>query len=76
MKDKPSGVSGMGEGPEAAAMKSHLMNIYEPSHLSERDSSVRLAMKRGGEGGETEGRQKGGGGGGVGADEGVAVAAG
>ena len=51
---------GEGEGPAAGGMKSHHINIHEPSHLSERDSSVSLAVEPEGEGrGEKEGRKGG-----------------
>lgn len=51
---------GEGEGPAAGGMKSHRINIHEPSHLSERDSSVSLAVEPEGEGrGEREGKRGG-----------------
>lgn len=53
---------GEGEGPPATGMKSHCINIHEPSHLSERDSSVSLAVEPVGEGWERkrkEGKKEG-----------------
>lgn len=51
-----------GEGPAAGAMKSHGINIHEPSHLSERNSFESWAVEPEGEdlrggGGEETGRQ-------------------
>lgn len=55
-------------------MKSHYINIHEPSHLSEHNSSVSLAVHPGG--GERKGRKEGRWEtGGIGMGEGVAVAA-
>lgn len=45
---------GEGEGPAAAGMKSQHINIHEPSHLSERDSSVSGTGGREGGRGEEE----------------------
>lgn len=57
MKDKRStALDGEGVGPEAGGMKSQNINIHEPSHLSERDSSVSCGT--GGEEEEEEGRKK------------------
>lgn len=49
---------GEGEGPAAGGMKSHRINIHEPSHLSERDSSASLAVEPGGGRGGEEARKE------------------
>lgn len=60
MKDKRSAaLERRGRVQRQGGMKPHSINIHEPSHLSEHNSSVRLAVNPWGRGEEKEGRKEG-----------------